>query len=161
MKKRFTRWKALYHVVPSPCPTHDGPRVSAPFVFACQCRKDHLSKLPSPWLWQKAGENWGKVGWQTRPEGGGQHHLVMLPLRSPPGHTGAAGLMDAALVLPNRACLVLLLSSPGLAGSRHLGLVGTPPCCHWPRGALQKIGRRGDVADLREKKSKGGFVSRT
>lgn len=108
----------------------------------------------------------GKGGMADKTRGGGQHHLVTLPLRSPPGHTGAAGLMDAALVLPNRACLVLLLSSPGLAGSRHWALLGHHLAgsgqvrqCHWPRGALQKTGRRGDVADLRGKKNQREVLS--
>lgn len=59
----------------------------------------------------------GKGRMADRTRGGGQHHLVMLPLRSPPSQTGAIGLMDAALVLTNPACLVLLLSSAGSTGT--------------------------------------------
>lgn len=59
----------------------------------------------------------GKGGMADTTRGGGQHRLVMLPLRSHASQTGAIGLMDAALVLPNPACLVLLLSSTDSAGT--------------------------------------------
>lgn len=97
----------------------------------------------------------GKGGMADVTRGAGQHH--------PPGQPGATALGDAALVLPSPACLVLLLSSPGSAGSRHWSSLGQ--CLAGSgqvRGALQKIGRRGDIADLRKKKKiKVGFISRT
>lgn len=125
-----------------------------------QCiRKDHSGKLWVSLSVTEGRRKLGKGGLADITRWRGQHHLVMLPLKSPPSQTGATGLMDAVLVLPNPACLVLLLSSPGSAGSRHwsslgYGLAGSGQVrqCHWPWGSLQKIRRRGDVADLGGKK---------
>lgn len=63
--------------------------------------------------------------------------------------------------LPGASALISRLSRHWALLGHRLAGSGQVRQCHWPRGALQKIGTRGDVADLREKKSKGGFVSRT
>lgn len=134
--RRDSQGESLYHVVSLPCPTHDSPCVCAPFVFSCIVSV--LEKtIQVSWVSLGVTEGrrkLGKGGMSDTTRWGGQHHLVMLPLRSPPSQTGATGLCcsgTAKSCLSGASALISRLSR-----QQARVLAGTQPGWQWPGEAV-------------------------